>query len=127
MRPVEGAAAMDRAGRDRQVSRVIILEGLANVLVLALKALAWPDMAPARRPDPPELREPCAWDWACMLRRWAAAASCRPMPKSTRFITICACPWGCMPPPIRPKLIHGWPSFVMKAGMIVWNGSLPGA
>ena len=32
-----------------------------------------------------------------------------------------------MSPPITPKLSHGAPSFVMKAGMIVWNGRLPGA
>ena len=33
----------------------------------------------------------------------------------------------CMPPPIRPKLIHGLPSFVMNAGMMVWKGRLPGS
>jgi hypothetical protein len=27
----------------------------------------------------------------------------------------------------HPKLIHGLPSLVMKAGMMVWNGRLPGA
>jgi hypothetical protein len=31
-----------------------------------------------------------------------------------------------MLPPITPKLITGWPSFVRKAGMMVWNGRLPG-
>ena len=36
-------------------------------------------------------------------------------------------PCGCMLPPITPKLITGWPSLVRKAGMMVWNGRLPGA
>jgi hypothetical protein len=40
--------------------------------------------------------------------RGASPASCRFMPKSTRFITICAWPCGCIAPPITPKLIHGF-------------------
>jgi hypothetical protein len=49
------------------------------------------------------------------------------MPKSTRFITICAWPCGCIAPPITPKLAYGLPPLVMNAGMMVWNGRLPGA
>lgn len=37
MNPAGEASSMDRTERDRQVSRVIILEGLANVLVLLIK------------------------------------------------------------------------------------------
>jgi DNA-binding response OmpR family regulator len=40
---------------------------------------------------------------------------------------VCRWPCGCMLPPITPKLICGWPSFVRKPGMMVWNGRLPGA
>ncbi len=32
-----------------------------------------------------------------------------------------------MSPPIKPKLSHGFPSFVMKPGMIVWNGRFRGS
>ena len=35
-------------------------------------------------------------------------------------------PCGCMVPPITPKLATGWPSLVMKPGMMVWNGRLFG-
>ena len=35
-------------------------------------------------------------------------------------------PCGCIAPPIRPKVATGLPSLVMKAGMIVWYGRLPG-
>ncbi len=53
--------------------------------------------------------------------------SCRFMPKSTRFITICAWPCGCIAPPMSPKAIQGSPSRVRKAGMMVWKGRLPGS
>jgi hypothetical protein len=32
-----------------------------------------------------------------------------------------------MSPPITPNVSHGFPSFVAIAGMIVWNGRLPGS
>ena len=41
--------------------------------------------------------------------------------------SVCRWPCGCMLPPITPKLICGWPSLVRNAGMMVWNGRLPGA
>ena len=36
----------------------------------------------------------------------------------------CACTWT--EPPMFPKAITGWPSFITNAGMIVWNGRLRG-
>ena len=39
----------------------------------------------------------------------------------------CAWPCGCMSPPISPKAISGCPSLVTNAGMMVWNGRLPGS
>ena len=41
--------------------------------------------------------------------------------------SVCMWPCGCMLPPITPKLMTGAPSLVRKAGMMVWNGRLPGA
>ena len=59
--------------------------------------------------------------------RGASPASCRFIPKSIMFTSTWTCPCGCMSPPITPKLISGWPSRVMNAGMMVWKGRLPGA
>ena len=36
-------------------------------------------------------------------------------------------PWGCIGAPITPNGPTGRPSRVRKAGMMVWNGRLPGA
>ena len=54
----------------------------------------------------------------CLIRA-ASPASCRFMPKSTILTITCACPCGCIAPPISPKLIRGLPSFMTKAGIIV--------
>ena len=39
----------------------------------------------------------------------------------------CACVSGCTLPPMLPNVISGWPSFITKPAMIVWNGRLRGA
>ena len=59
--------------------------------------------------------------------RGASPASCRFMPKSIMLISTCTWPCGCMAPPMTPKDSHGLPWRVTKAGMMVWNGRLPGA
>ena len=41
-------------------------------------------------------------------------------------IIICVCPCGCISAPITPKLMRALSPFVANAGMMVWNGRLPG-
>ena len=49
------------------------------------------------------------------------------MPRSIMFTISVACAWACSSPPMLPKAISGWPSFITNAGMIVMNGRLCGA
>src|SRR3972149_6356058 len=59
--------------------------------------------------------------------RGPAPASGPFMPKSMRFVSTCTCPCGCIAAPMTPKAMTGRPPRVTNAGMIVWNGRLPGA
>ena len=63
---------------------------------------------------------------ALKRQRGASQAACGSWPWSSMRTSVCRWPCGCMLPPITPKLICGWPSLVRNAGMMVWNGRLPG-
>ena len=57
-------------------------------------------------PDPTSGRSsPAGWLEPAWRIRGASPASCKFMPKSIMLIRICTCPWGCMAPPITPKLM----------------------
>jgi len=62
-----------------------------------------------------------------LVQRGASQAACGFCFQSIIRSSVCRCPCGCMLPPITPKLICGLPSFIRNAGMIVWNGRLPGS